>query len=433
LRIQIPNDATIAEVIAVPGPACALDELRRELTAAGVHFGIDENALQGLAQRLADPGFDGTMVVAHGTPAVHGDDGSVQCHVDTRFVPGREHSDGRVDFHERGRLHPVAAEQVLGHIVPPTAGTAGTDVRARPLAARPGRPHAVRFGNGVHLEAGTLKASRGGVLLRDERQFDVVPLYQHGGDVDYRSGNLHTEGSLQIRGDVCEGFVATATGDITVGGTVQGSTVTADGSVSVAQGVLGSGAVIRAGGAISCRHATSARLQAGGAIDVGDHVTQCTVVGERIRLPRGRGAVVGGELRARQTIQLVSAGADGGAPTLLAVADLTSEQAEFVRRTQPDARMQRTAARGQRDDGRAAGKARRAAVKSTDAARDEKLRLLQLQRELLQSASIEVAGTVHAGVRLRFGTFTRQLDAPKTRTRFRWDPTRNDIHEEPMP
>jgi hypothetical protein len=174
-------------------------------------------------------------------------------------------------------------------------------------------------------------------------------------------------------------------------------------------------------------------LLAGATVDIGDHLTGCTVLGERIRLQRGRGAAVGGELRARQAIQLVDAGVDGGAPTLLAVADLTTEQADLVRRTSPDTKAGRAAVRSQRDGGRADGKLRRAAVKGSDMVRDEKLRLLQRQRELLQSASIEVAGTAHAGVRLRFGAFTRQLDRALTKVRFRWDADQNDIHEEPMP
>lgn len=433
IRIQIAADGSLAEAIAAPGAACPLDELRRTVTTAGVVAGVDEAALQQFSQRLADPGFEGTFAIARGTAAAHGDDGRVECGLDTRLVPGQEHADGHIDFRERGRLQPIAVDQVLGHVVPPTAGTVGTDVRGRRLEPRPGRAHTVRFGQGVRLDEGRLVATRGGVLLRDERQLDVVPLHSHGGDVDYKSGNLHTEGSLEIRGDVRAGFTATAGGDVTVTGTVEGGSVTAGGSVQVSQAVLGTDAVVRAGASIGCRHATSARLVAGEAVDVGDHLTRCVVRGARIRLQHGRGAVVGGELRARHSIQCLGAGVDGGATTLLAVADVTAEQAELVRRAGPDSKAGRMAVRGQRDGGRADGKARRAAVRSTDALQDEKLRLLQAQRELLQSASVEIAGTAHAGVRIRFGTVTRQIDEPRTGIRFRWDPDRNDIHEEPMP
>lgn len=432
VRIQIPADGSVAEAIAAAGLACTLGELRGELTRAGVAAGVDEPALQSFAQRLADPGYAGTTTVARGTAAVAGEDGRVECDIDTSFLPGQEHDDGHIDFRERGRLHPVKDGQDLGRIVPPTTGVAGHDVRGRRLEPKPGRAHTVRFGSGVRVEDGRIVAARGGVLLRDERQLDVVPLYSHGGDVDLRSGNLHTEGSLEVRGDVRDGFAATATGDIVVNGTVQG-TVQAGGSVQVSQGVLGKESSVRAGGAIGCRHATSARLQAGGVVDVGDQLNQCTVFADRVRLLRGRGAVVGGELRVRQSIQLINAGIVDGATTLLAVADLTNEQAELVRRSRPAAQAERSAVRGQRDGGRADAKARRSAVKEADLAREEKLILLQQQRELLQSASIEIAGTAHAGVRVRFGAFLRQFDQPRTRIRCRWDAERNEIHEEPLP
>ncbi|MBL9077719.1 MAG: DUF342 domain-containing protein [Planctomycetes bacterium] len=432
IRIQIAGDGSSAEAIAAAGFAVSVRELRDELQRAGVQAGIDNDAVEAFAQRLADPGYDGTAVLARGTAAVAGEDGRVDCAIDTRFRPGREHEDGHIDWHERQRLHPVAAGQPLGVVVAPTPGTVGIDVRGRRLEPRPGRPHAVRIGAGVALDGDRLVAARAGVLLRDARQLDVMPLYSHAGDVDLRSGNLHTEGSLEIRGDVREGLAATAAGDIVVGGTVQGGTVTAGGSVRVAQGIVGRDSIVRAGASIHCRHATSARLCAEGTVEITDHATSCTVLGEHVHVRTGRGTVVGGELRARRAIRLLHAGVVDGAVTLLAVADLTAEQTDAARRAASGARLERQAVRSRRDHGRAGAKALRSAVRTADATREEKLRLAQLQRELLQAASIEIAGTAQPGVRLRFGVFTRQLEEPRSRVRFVWDPEHDRMREESL-
>lgn len=433
IRVQIAADGSAAEAIVATGAAATADDVHRALERAGVRFGIDDAAVAALAQRLADAGFAGTATIARGEAPEPGTDGRIECPIDTRLLPGRVCADGHIDWRERELLHPIADAEPLGRIIAPTPGRLGHDVRGRPLAPRAGQPSTVRIGDGVRRDGDDLFAARAGVLLHDARQFDVVPLYTHATDVDLRSGNLHTEGSLEVRGDVREGATATAVGDVVIRGAVQSAKVTSGGSVAVAQGVLGRDSLIEAGAGISCRHATSARFTAGGTVEFGDHAALCSVSAEHVVALHGRGAIVGGELRARASIRLIGAGAGAeGAPTLLAVADLSQEQAELVRRGNVGQKIERQAVRTRRDPARHDGKLHRAAVRSGDEAQQARLRLLQRQRELLRSACIEIHGTAHPGVRLRFGAFTRQLDEARSRTRFVWDPHRDDIHEEPL-
>lgn len=432
IRVTIAADGLSADASAETGTTCTRSDVLGALTAAGVIAGIDEAAIDALVGRLAAGGAGTATVVARGEKATAGEDGRVERVFAMGQLVGRRHPDGRIDYHERELLHPVADKQLVATIVPPTAGTAGTDVRGRRIEPAAGKPHAVRFGPGVRIEGETIVAARAGVMLQDARLLDVVPLYQHGGDVDLRSGNLHTEGSLAVRGELRDGFAVSAAGDVQIGGAVQHGTVTAGGSVRVGAGLL-DGSVVKARGSVVARHVTSSRIEAGAEIVLADEATHAQLRADDIRIVTGRGTAFGGELRARGTIAVVNAGTATGAVTVLSAADITDESAAFVKATNQDSKVDRTAARVRRDAGGPPGKAARASLKGADAVQQQKIALAQRQRALLQNAAIHVQGTLHPGVRIQFGTRILVVDSSRTKRRFRWDAEQDRILEELIP
>ncbi|MBM4061136.1 MAG: DUF342 domain-containing protein, partial [Planctomycetes bacterium] len=290
-------------------------------------------------------------------------------------------------------------------------------VRGRVLAARPGRPHRQRLGQGVRLDGDKVIATRSGVIVCTETSFDVLPLHLHRGDVDMKSGNLHTRGSLQVQGDVREGFAATAEGDVDVTGAVFDAAVTAGGSVRIGQGLLGAACEVRAAQDVRCRHATSAQLHAGNEIEIADQATHCRMYATKVRAVRGRGTVVGGEVHCRESIEVRTAGTPNGAATLLCVGDLLAEEAELARITAELARLERAVRRPA--DPR--GAMPRPTVPATDRLQQERLLLLGKQRELLHRANIRITDTVHPGVILRFGTVSLPIALPIHGATFHFD------------
>ena len=339
-----------AEIAACPGPPPSKAELSEALRIAGIVHGIDATAIN----RLCLPGADTRTIVARGTAALTGKDEQLRPEAWHSKLPGKATPAGMIDYHERQYLHPIRRSETLGSIEASTVGTAGMDVRGRVLPGIDGQPLRLRLGDGAVRKGNAIIAQRDGVALVNEELIDVVPLYTHASSVGYASGNLHSAGSLLIEGDVDEGFLAEADGDIAVTGTVQGE-LRAKGSVLV----------------------------------------------ERDRILVG------------------SAGAVAGTPTLLAVGQLFDERAELARRdasAQRESRMSKRAA----DRGRAS-KSNRRAVKATDHALAEKLRLKRLQRELLRKATIEITSNCYSGVTIEFGRHHLEVDRDLHAVTFRFD------------
>lgn len=433
LRITTSEQNLLATAHATAGPPSDVAEVRAALAAAKVVHGLDDAAIVDLGQALGDGSYTGQRVVARGRPPTHGEDGRVDGLFPPGPVAGEARADGSIDFRERHFLAPVSAGTVLGCIVAPTPGSAGIDVLGRQVPPKPGKPHNVKAGPGTRRDGDRLIAARSGVLLRTARELDVVPLYTHGADVDYASGSLHTDGSLEVRGDVQQGFAATATGDVRVTGSVLDGAVRSDGSVLVDQGILGAGAVVHAGHDLTCRHATAATLAAGGDVHLLDQAAHCRIRGRALLADSGRGTVLGGEVRVQHSITLRTAGTAVGAATHLLVGDVTTAAAEAVRATNLDSKVSERARQRRASDGATVTKAARTSLRTADAELEERLRLRLRQRELLQDACVTVLDTVHAGTRITFGEKTWTTETSRHQLRLCWSSQDESIREEPLP
>jgi uncharacterized protein (DUF342 family) len=432
-QVKVHAGGAAAEVVVAPGRPETADLLRAALQRAGVVHGVDEAAIAAVVAAAGDGGYAGRRIVATASPPEPGVDACLVLSHPLGLTPGLLHPDQRLDYHERHGLHPVTAGTEVARIVTATAGRPGRNVLGGELPAKPGRPFLVRLGAGVGRQGDTLVATRNGVVAQAADAIDVVDLHQHRGDVGYATGNLHTDGSLHITGDVGPGFEATARHDVTIDGAVCDGTVHAGGRVRIGLGAMGPATMVRAGGDAHCHHATSASFVVGGALTFADGASHTLSQATTIDATDGRGRLFGGDHRARTTIRVRHAGTVAGALTMLRVGDLGEASIAFVRShhaavAQVERRQQRERQRGDRS-----GKRNREALRVAMPADSERLRLRQLQRELLQLANVVVDGTLHVGVRLCFGDHTTVPDHDRHHVRFRWHPTEHRVVEEPLP
>lgn len=432
LRVVVARDQSSAEVHAVAGPPAGAAELRTALAAAGVVHGIDEPAAQAFAAKLQDATFHGSEVLARGATSQKGRDGRVEFAFPQGLQPGHLSGNSVLDYHERDFLHPAANGDVIAHVVPPTPGVPGKNVLGKPLPVAPVRAIALRGGPGVTIEAdGSVRALRDGVVTATAATIDVVPLFVHKGNVDLHTGNLHTKGSVQVGGDVNADFCVEAEGDVDVKGGTFGAAITAGGSIRIGLGAQDRSR-IDAGGDVLLRHATASTIWAAGNVEALDELARCETAASAIRLEKGRGHLLGGSARALTSIVVLRAGSPAAVPTLLAAADLAIESHRLTAANAQLDRAERSAMKAQsRLDGPArGGRFGRQATAAQDAALRERVLLAQRQKELLPSASIEIRGEAHAGVRIRIGTQERVLDTALRSVRFRWDPETGTILQE---
>ncbi len=300
MDIRIADDDMLAEMRvhkAQGGKAVTVGDLIQALTESGVVFGMDDAALLRLAEHP-----DGTWVpIARGTQPQDGHDAvfkELVVHAANRAPKVNE--SGLIDYRERGNIDSVTPGMPLMRRQPATPGVDGRTVRGRVLPARPG--HDEPFAASL---AGTQTAKDDPNLLEASVTGQPV-LVSHGvmveqvlqvAEVNMATGNIHFDGSVQVKGDVVQGMKVEASGDIVVGGMVDGGFLQAGGDIHVTGGVIAHATLI-AGCAVSARFAQDVNIRAGTILSLENMALECEleslnqiVIGAQ---SHGRGRLVGG-------------------------------------------------------------------------------------------------------------------------------------------
>jgi len=288
------------------GQGAELDReiLDHALKKAKVCFGVDDDLLNALPQA---PGrYFHTFQCARGTPAVNGEDGRVVDYF-PRIVERKLTVDenNRVDYASLNVIHNVKEGEVICELVPPTEGEAGRSVQDEPIPAKDGKKVALPKGRRTEIsEDGlTLTAAADGHVEFSGRAFQVKPLLDIPGNVDYSTGNINFLGDVCVHGDICSGFTVRAIGNITVGGVVEACTLEAGGDVVVSGGVQGDNqGVIRAQRGIFAKFIENTCVYAKESI-CSDCLINCDVYCDgTVEVRSGRMTVIGGMLRAAQEV-----------------------------------------------------------------------------------------------------------------------------------
>lgn len=308
-------------------------ELAEELLANhGIRHGIERKAIE---RALTSAVSGGKPVLDHpiaeGTPPLRGQDGKIEFKFLPEKIPGTVIDPaGRMDYRERQTIQNVKPGDVLAVKIPPTAGKDGLDVLGNTIPNEPGMEKALTpIGNvSVSGDGLTFSAEIDGIVtLAQEDKIGVFKEYQLPGDVDFSTGNLTLNGSLDIKGWIRSGFTVRAKGEIRVAGGIEDATVEAGANLTVDGGVIGSqqGRII-SGGDIRARFFENATLQAQGDIFAREYILGCSAKANgRIILTEGKGCVRGGSIEAVKGIEVKEIGAEAGHKTLVAVGKDTAE------------------------------------------------------------------------------------------------------------
>ncbi|WP_088007094.1 DUF342 domain-containing protein [Indiicoccus explosivorum] len=218
-----------------------LELVAHKLDALGVTRGKDEQALKS-AQATEVPG---TFIVAAGKAAEPGKDGWFEPFISLEVADVlKEDEQGRIDYRESRSFPNVEKGDVIGTIHPPVPGKTGYTVTDEPLPPKPVKPASVRAVAGAEVADGKVVATESGrprVEKRGRNLFvSVVPKLVHNGDVGLESGNIRFKGDVEVLGDIGEGMLVEADGDVIVHKVTNGATVTTSGMVLSHGNIIGS-------------------------------------------------------------------------------------------------------------------------------------------------------------------------------------------------
>lgn len=292
LLIQVDQDQMSARAQITAdwgGQPLTLAQLREALAASPVKQGVSERLLAAAVQAASEaaPGALLSPVIALGKAAKHGLDTRLERLVATaaeRILTPQELDHGKVDMRDLGTLLTVKAGAALMRRHPATQGVDGFTVTGQVLPARSGKENAMTAGEGTCLspeDPDLLLATRPGLPCQERagmRVDEVLSVKQ----VDIRHGHVEFEGSLLVTGDVMPGMRVKTSGDVVIGGFVEGGYIESGGTITVRNGIIGRKqgedeylCHLNAGGEIHAGYAQYARLEADGDIQILSQLSHC--------------------------------------------------------------------------------------------------------------------------------------------------------------
>ncbi|HAV42711.1 TPA: hypothetical protein DCX15_01660 [bacterium] len=324
--IEIIDNGRGATLTLIPakkgGLPITFGQAMEELKAKGVVAGIKEDLLR---QAIEEERFSTPILIAEEIsmqkPEEVGIEYKFRIEQKLNLV---EDEMGRIDFRELGLIQNVRAGQVLARKRMGTStGRPGKRITGETIHIPP--PVDLRFPAGkntvVSEDGLELLAAIDGLVVFSNERVNVEPLYEVKGDVDLSTGSIDFFGSVDITGNVLDGFRVIAEGDIQIRGGVGKSFIRAQGSVVVGAGIQGGReAEIRTGKDLICKFIENAKVESKGSVIVTQEIMHSFVdADERIEITTGRGLVVGGQLRAGKEIVVKSIGSRVGTSTVVEV------------------------------------------------------------------------------------------------------------------
>lgn len=321
---------------ALGGQKVSSAQVFEALRAAGVTEGIDPAAVE---TAVAEQHTGGRFLVARGRPPVNGQDGSIAYLFETRGIAARplELEDGRVDYYNLNAVQTASAGQVLAVRTAPTAGSPGATVTGRPLGAKSGRD--VRLPKGKNTDVNPvnpdeLVAIVSGQVLLQAGKVSVLPVYEVRGDVDFGTGNIDFVGAVTVQGSVASGFTVRATGNVEVRGSVEAASILAGGDVIIHRGVQGGDRGRLSGRNIQAKFIQNCRVEATGDVLVDEALMYADVSAQgRVEVRGSKGRIVGGFVRAVQSVSARVIGSKLGTRTEIQVGVNPDIRAEFEQLT----------------------------------------------------------------------------------------------------
>ncbi len=299
IYIELSSDEMVAELV-FPKTTGQLivtrAKIERLFETNGIKQGIKEQVVERLATGFVPEG--GRIVVAEGTPPVHGKDGYYYFMFKTELpTMPKVKSDGSVDYKNVDLFELVEEGQKIAVFYPATSGNYGFTVKGKLITPIKGKNPPKITGSGFRLmdDGVTYIAAVSGSISYSNYTIKISNLYHVKGDVTASSGNIRFNGDVHISGFVGSGVTIEADGNIIIDGNVEAAVIKAGNDVLIRSGVSGRDeGIIKAGRNIYGKYFENIILHADNNIE-SNYILSCeSIAMNRINVSGEKGAIVGG-------------------------------------------------------------------------------------------------------------------------------------------
>lgn len=324
LEVHINYDWSAAYGLLIPPigkcEALSADALAAQAAGAGIKYALDTDML---SKMVLNKAYFRVFPLASGKPVKNGVDGRVEELFSRQKQKTLEVGENEiVDFKKLNWLQCVHKGDIICNIFPPTAPEDGCDIGGNVIKGYEGRvPRIPRGKNIVESEDGSkLIADADGQITFAGSAFNINSVVSINGNVDSSVGNLDVVGSINIKGNVLEGFVIKATSDIQISGSVVGANLEAGGDVKINGGINGgSNGTATIGGNLITKFIESTTVNVGGSITAESIISSTVTCGGKITALVGKGAIIGGTITSFKGIEAKAIGNERNLSTRMIV------------------------------------------------------------------------------------------------------------------
>lgn len=325
--VYVSKDGLAAWLILFPpvgrGKEITYEVIQEAVFAETLSYGLDNEAILSAA---GSPSYFHLYIIARGIAMVPGKDGWLEEQFPHEFESAFvEDAHGNVDYRTRINMQVIHQGDLLVKAYPPTPGTAGMTVLGTEIPPVNGKEAHLSGGHNTSISEDRLglMATMDGHLQYRNGTFHVQPLYNVFGDVDFGVGNIDFPGDVHVTGDVKNGFIIQAKGNITIEGMVEGAVIEADGNIVIQKGVLGDGrAVIKSQSSVTSSYLENCVVYAKDTVSAGSILTAHVYSDNQIIVRSGRGTIIGGKLTAGNMVSATVIGSRAERLTEISVGDL---------------------------------------------------------------------------------------------------------------
>lgn len=305
--------------------------LEQQLVDQGAIHGVDTELISRLLQ-LPDRYFC-LFLIARGIPPVAGKDGYVLDRVprETSEPSSKLGELAKADYNMLHLVRKIEKGEVICEIVRATKATPGVTVSGELVPGKDGEKPEIPAGRNTALseDGRYLVAARSGHLEFSGLNFLVKPVLTIEGNVDRSTGDINFLGDVHIRGDVTSGCTVRAMGSIQIDGAIEVCTIEAGENLIVSNGVQGQDhAVIRAHKSVFAKYLEHCTVYARNSVQA-DCIIDCEICSNgMVRVRTGRGAIIGGVIRAAQEVTAAVIGSKAERLTRIVLGGLPCERYE---------------------------------------------------------------------------------------------------------
>ncbi len=272
--VSISHDTMQAKITLYPPvrgcPMLNTDLLVEILKENNIRFGLSPDHLETLLARCqGEKILIKDETIACGLLPLDGKDSFLRFAIEVGPFPGKLLGNGKIDFRERKMFVGIAEGETIATRVPATNGTAGLNVSAEEVAQILGIDHPFAVSDGIEYDekTGIVSASCCGILsMVSETSVKVCEKLIVAGNIDYNTGNIKSQGAVEISGTILPGFKVNTKGDILLNGNVRSGKVKCEGNLTVKGGIIGKKCRVKVKGDADINFIEQGRLRAHGKV-----------------------------------------------------------------------------------------------------------------------------------------------------------------------